>query len=285
MQIKYTAIAAVVLALGAGAAQAKIAQPATGNGELFLSLYDTRGTDAFSDDKTLVVDLGAILGTGGNAVGRVNNWLSDNTTAADPVFDMAKSTHGYSITALDPKVVAFLQNGSFDNMLWSVVAGDSAGRDRVLTTVNGSASAQNAAAFRNASTVIAQFSTNTNQGPEGDNIAESTNASSLFVGDGAANFSSFGTKFSTWSSFSNAAKPGESMAFNAYWENAAVGAVGPKSSQFGADFPYAGWKLHTDAKDFGALVYSVPEPETYAMMGVGLLAIAAIARRRRAARA
>ena len=189
MQIKYTAIAAVVLALGAGAAQAKIAQPSTGNGELFLSLYDTRGTDAFSDDKTLVVDLGAILGTGGNAAGRVNNWLSNNTTAADPVFDMAKSTHGYSITVLDPKVVAFLQNGSFDNMLWSVVAGDSAGRDRVLTTVNGSASAQNAAAFRNASTVIAQFSTNTNQGPEGDNIAESTNASSLFIGDGAANLS------------------------------------------------------------------------------------------------
>ena len=288
MQIKYTAIAAVVLALGAGAAQAKIAQPSTGNGELFLSLYDNRGTDAFDDDKTLVVDLGGMTGSGGTAAGRVNNWLSDNTTAADPVFSANKNTNGFSITVLDPKVVAFLGAGSFANMVWSVVGGDSAGRDRVLTTVNTATGAtqQSLSAFRNVNTVIAQFSTNTNQGPEGDNTpgvaGEAINASSLFVGGDAASFKNFGPKFNSFIDFNNTAAVGEYLSFAAYWENSTTGAGNAKSFIYGSpNFRYAGWTLKTDGK----LVYSVPEPETYAMMGVGLLAIGAIARRRRATRA
>ena len=287
MQIKYTAIAAVVLALGAGAAQAKIALPATGNGELFFSLYDTRGTDAFDDDKTLVIDLGGATGSGGSAAGRLNNWISDNTTSADPVLAAGKQANGYTITVLDPKVVAFLGSGSFADMQWSIFGGDSLVRDRILTTVNansGGASQQFVTALRNANGAIAGYAGNTNQGPEGDNTLESINASSLFVGDGGASFRSIGSRLGNqFLTFGNTAAVGESMAFYAYWENAAVGTGIAKSARFGdaTQYPNAGWKLYTD----GRLVYSVPEPETYAMMGVGLLAIGAIARRRRATRA
>lgn len=289
MQIKYTAIAAVVLALGAGAAQAKIALPATGNGELFLSLYDTRGTDPFDDDKTLVVDLGGATGSGGSAAGRLNNWISDNTTSVDPVLAAGKQTNGYTITVLDPKVVAFLSSGLFADMQWSLFGGDSLVRDRILTTVNansGGASQQFVTALRNANGAIAGYASNTNQGPEGDNTlnGEAINNTSLFVGDGAASFRAIGSRLGNqFVDFGNTAAVGESMAFYAYWENAATGAGNAKSARFGdaTQFPNAGWKLYTD----GRLVYSVPEPETYAMMGAGLLAIGAIARRRRAASA
>lgn len=289
MQIKYTAIAAVVLALGAGAAQAKIALPATGNGELFFSLYDTHGTDAFDDDKTLVIDLGGATGTGGSAAGRLNNWISDNTTAADPVLAAGKQANGYAITVLDPKVVAFLGSGSFADMTWSLFGGDSLVRDRILTTVNanaGGASQQFVSALRNANGALAGYASNTNQGPEGDNTlnGEAINNTSLFVGDGGASFRSIGSRLGNqFVNFGNTAGVGESMAFYAYWENAATGAGNAKSARFGdaTQFPNAGWKLYGD----GRLVYSVPEPETYAMMGVGLLAIGAIARRRRAASA
>lgn len=283
MQVKYTAIAAVVLALAAGAAQARIAAPSTGNGELQFNLYDTRGTDAFDDDKTLVIDMGGALDINGNAVGRLNNWLSDNTTAADPIFSADKSTGGYSITILDPQVVAFFADGSFANMVWSITGGDSSGRDRLLTTVNGGATQQFVTALRGANTAIGAFVSGSNQAAGGDNTLESINATSVHTGSGGSAFPSFGSRFNgSFVGFNNTARVGEGMSFAAYWENSATGAGNAKSAIFGgAAYPYAGWTLYED----GRLVYSVPEPETYAMMGVGLLALGAIARRRRAARA
>jgi hypothetical protein len=283
MQVKYTAIAAVVLALAAGAAQAKIAGPGTGNGELQFNLYDNRGTAETDDDKTLVIDLGGVTDINGNAVGRVNNWLSDNTTAADPVLSADKSTGGYSITVVSQDVVDFFAAGSFADMVWSITGGDSLVRDRLLTTVNGAASQQFVSALRNANGAINNFVNGSNAAAGGDNTLESINATSLHVGAGNSAFPSFGTRFNgAFGSFNNTAKVGEGMSFAAYWENSATGAGNAKSAIFGgAAYPYAGWTLYED----GRLVYSVPEPETYAMMGVGLLALGAIARRRRAARA
>lgn len=271
-------LAAMALAAVAGPANATIADSPTGNGELFFTVWDTNGTaEDFTDDRSYTRDLGVFM----------NDWAS---SALTPVISATKEVDGYTETySSDSLLTGFLSApGTIaTNIFWNVAAVDSSGRDRVLLTAKDATPLPNNINFRNwAQSGGDAFLAAVNALP-GHAGGIAVNGSSIATpadGNALASGAIWGDDFGGRSVFNVAGNIGEKLNFYMLAENGTgnLGTVSSHQYANAADRTYlATWELANN----GTLTYqvaAVPEAETWAMFGAGLLMVGAIARRRMA---
>jgi hypothetical protein len=284
MKLKQKLIAAAVALVAASGAHAAVTQSATGNGELFFTIYDVGAniSDA-ADDRAYVRDLGT-LANGAILGGTLNAWASTTTTAPLPALPVDKQGFGtiFSVAA-DANLQSFLAGTSdLSRLQWNIAATDSSGTDRFLTTATGISSAQtpNYSQFRPFSGATDIYLAAVNPALTGD--------SALYAGAGSA-INLWGNNVGGKSAFNTAAGIGGSLDFFVLSERATTGTTTLADvRQFMADATTSmQWTLGNDGTlTYGALasVPAIPEPSEYALMLAGLGMLGFMARRRMANR-
>jgi hypothetical protein len=305
LKLKYLT-AATLLAI-AGSAQAELAQLTSGDGELFLNIWDQQGSKSYIFDLTpIATPLGGQIGDLkistflpgdlDNAQGLPSGVTAGElVTGATGVIGGASNVEqqGVSLSwTLDTSTQewnAFVNSGpNFSSLLWNVVAGDSTGSsttkhaDRYLTTVAPGTTALNPSS--------SQFSALSNV----DALAQQLNLDNPGIVD-PANFDTddlpadgdyFGDAFgATWLGalpVSSMGLLGTSLDFY-YMTGRSVAAI---TEQFENG---AKWSFDI-ANGVGSLTYTtnpagpvVPVPAAVWLLGSGLIGLMGVARRRNAA--
>ena len=289
-KIKSLAVA-VALAVAAGSAHADIATGATGNGELFLSVWDKVGQQSYIRD----------LGISVNAFGTLN---APTQTAAAPgsfvnyVDGVGGFTQSWATDATWGTFTAGKTAADISNFVYDVYAMDSAGSSafqqvRYLTTTNADLTAwatTSGTQFQNGQvTSMALVNNYLDQANLDDTqtvgvgAANNTaNGSGIFTGGIA--YMGNGAKLETWganTNFLTTATVGSAVDFYYITRSSSTNTQEARAYQYGNTAGDATFLLAND----GTLTYqvaAVPEAETWAMFGAGLLMVGAIARRRMA---
>jgi len=281
--MKKVLTAMMLAVVAAQSAHAAIATPGSGNGELIFVIHNPTLQVSFTKD--LGIGLETFLANG-----------------SDPSYSQA-----YNIAA-DANWSAYTDAaGGLAGSFWAVMAFDSTGPStpngqRLLTTARSEAAGFEATAVRMRGTLNQRFTlmvANGNVNAFFDNV--NLTGSHGVVGQ-ALNFADNGSSvnritderprayfgqstglqpgFNGNASFSSTSAVGEKALF-AYMTRSSTGngaTAFATVTPFGnADVPYATWEF-----DGQTLAYAVPEPSTYAMLGLGLAGVLAYARRRRA---
>lgn len=268
-KLKLTALSgALALAGLAGGAQAAIDRVDTGNGELFFSVWDSTRLTSYTRD----------LGLN----------LTDVTLAG--VATKQGLIYSFSADALLTTFLndTLLASGNLDNLVWNLAAGDSVGtgvnaKRLIVTSSNTEAQIE-----RNSTSVlttaignqnIIQSALNDIPGHttlvDGSSIA--TLGGDLDDDQAYADQGTWGTDVGNLSGFVSTKLVGESNTFWFIGSNAtASGKV--IATQFMGELGPAVWTFASD----GALTFAapVPEAETWALLGLGLLGVGALTRRR-----
>lgn len=255
MKLKFIAAA---LAIGLSAqANADVALPSTGNGSLFLSIWDTNGSYTLDLSKTINAFDADVA-----AAGNLNlSWAFD-------------STYQSFIAGV----------ADLSALKYNIVAADSQGQNRILTTYNGSlpvpgvGNKQNDEMRTAAGIKTSDFLNAVNPlmaNVPGSSIAVDS-TSPAFAGKAA-----WGQNFGGLMGFSNAGTFANDSYANGTGfmriEALATGIALPNHINY-AD---GGYNVKTWIDANGFHIAAVPEPEAYAMFLAGLGMVGAIARRRR----
>jgi hypothetical protein len=256
--LKLKLLAVAVSLSAAGSAYAKIADGSTGNGELFLNVYDPVAQVSF------VKDLGTFE----------NDFLANSIAANTP------GTHLFADLGADANWTSFLSKTSAANLAYNVIALDSTPTgQRYLSTSNDTLDTiqvtrnSNLKQFVSTDQYInAVNAIGTNPGPV------SVNGSGTEVSSGPADFAYYGAFARSWggnAKFDSMANVGEKLNFWQLGLNGTMNLAKIDATQ------YAGqWNLTQG----GAVTYTVaavPEPDAWVMLLAGALAVGAIVRRRR----
>lgn len=278
MQQKLIIAALLGLAVAAPA-QAKIDNGLTspGNGELFLSIWDTNGTADLADDRSYTRDLGI----------NVNSFAS---ALATPVEAAPQPSYAFSADALLTSWMAAANNLS--NLRWNVAGFDGFGNNRAALTVSASfvGSNQTYTQFRNWDQGSAAYLAAVN--PLGDNTDVAIHASSTATsadGNAFAGGVAWGNNVGGRADFANDGGIGDSLAFWMFYETVSSGSTTTKvkQMQMGENTPSLdrAWTLAANGEltYAAAPVAAVPEADTYAFMALGMGLVGLLARRRKAA--
>ncbi|MFH1657878.1 MAG: PEP-CTERM sorting domain-containing protein [Pseudomonadota bacterium] len=247
---------AVTLAVAAAGANAAIDDGASGNGELFFNVWDINGS--YTLDLNVSID----------------------------AFEAALAAPGAynQLWAADTKLVSFLSAADQSSLQWNVVAGDSDGEKRLLTTFStlGSSNIRNNAGT-NAVGALGQFATAVNgELATGADSLAVTNLSPAYAGQGA-----FGNNLNGYLNFSNAG----TLAVNSY--DNGLSFLG--ATMANASTTRSVYNVYVDGADnvkvwldgsglhMASAVAAVPEPSEYAMLLAGLGMIGFMARRNKRA--
>lgn len=265
--MKLKLIAAAALFAVAGQASASIANGASGNGELFLSVYDSVAQVSYARD------LGITM----------NDFMA------------AGSTAGYSMNfAAD----TLLQSAfaSLNGLKWNVVAADSTGGtavggQRYLSTTNATLAtvknAKNSNLTTGMSSVDNYINASNARGTQGGTSSSTAiNGSNTAVA--AEGFAYFQNGFANWISnttFDSTALVGGSLGFVSMQASSTNGLSKISATQFGSVDGVATWTLASN----GDLSYSVPAPVSAVpvpaalwLLGSGLIGMVGVARRKSA---
>lgn len=290
-KIKSLAVA-VTLAVAAGSAHAKIATGATGNGELFLSVWDRVGVQSYVRDLGIRVNDFGTLNAPTQTLAAPGSFVSFVDSAAG--FSQSWATDATWATFTAGKTAAEIADFRYD-----VYGLDTNGTSvtqglRYLTTTNADLSWATTPLNNQFNSQVTAFSLvngyldkinadDTQSVGQGD---DSTNGSGIFTSGQA--YMGAGNKLTNWAgkaTFDTSATVGTALDF--YYITRGSTAANGSTSNVGEAVNYqygnaAGNATFLLAND-GTLTYqvaAVPEAETWAMFGAGLLMLGAIARRR-----
>jgi len=259
MKLKFIAAAALIAASAAGSANAAIDSGGAGNGELFLTIWDS--ANSYTRDLNITLD--------------AFTTALAAPTAFSSVFDLST----------DSKFASFMTGVDTATLQWNVTGNDNSGARRVVETyaqtVTLPAVTKTADVIRTMSTGIASFATAVNTG-----IAAQGGDSAVFAAGvtGYANNSTgvrFGNNNGGLLGFVNTG----SAAANSYATGLNLmridGAASGVASTLYTPYADSGNAVRAYLTTSGLTIAAVPEPETYAMLLAGLGLMGAIARRRR----
>jgi hypothetical protein len=245
--------AALVLAASAASASAAIENGANGNGELFFSAWD--GQSSYNYDLNVSIDA---FETNKNASGLLNlSYGSDFTSSFS----------------------SWLSTANTAGLQWSILATDTVGARRILSTVATTLPATNSSAttLRTTATAVQTYVTAVNGVLVGNSAVTTNTAASSYAGKVGSkvynqfNFETAGTLAA--SSFDSG------LTFQKTTVASAGGAAGVNAAYMDDGAAVRAWIGSDKTLHIGA-VAAVPEPSEYALMLAGLGMIAAIARRR-----
>jgi hypothetical protein len=259
--MKIKALVGALALISAGNVFAATSPSTTGNGELFLSVYDPVAKISY------MRDLGIAL----------NDFLPSSALA-----------NTNNVWTADANWLAFVNQVDMNLLQWDVKATDSIGSGlgghRYLSTSTAPLSIvddlTNAKAvqlkqvddFINANNNLLGSPANVDYAAETSTIAGET--------DGLAYGGLVGDKWKGQSNFSSVTSVGNSMSFFYITPSSTSGLAKASVTQYTpASNGAATWTLGAD----GSLAYAVPEADTYAMFGIGSLVVAGMLRRRKKA--
>lgn len=268
-KLKLTALAgAVALAGLAGGAQAAIDQTDTGDGELFFSVWDASRNTSYTRDLGLQLTDLSLAGVAGQQ-GTIYSFSADallTTFLAD------------TMTA----------NGNLDRLIWNIGAGDSVGTglglNRGLYTGNFTEAAieiNSSNVFGNALGGMNIQISQMNLVGTHPTLADGSNIATL-GGDpnddqAYAGQATWGVNAGGLSGVNTTGHVGDALNF---WfvSNGSSAFAKVSAQQFMGALGAAMWTFESD----GTLTFAtpVPEAETWALLGLGLLGAGAVARRR-----
>lgn len=279
-KFKLSALAgAVAVALGTGQASAAIipSDTTSGNSEMVLSVWDTARNTGYT------LDLGFFQNTLTPAGVSSQTGIISNSGSLLMSF------------APDALLTSFLAdssaNGSLSSVLWNVVGGDGTGLQannrKILTTAQSTVTeAQierlSSNQMGNMLSTFNSYVSQVNSGTTGTHQTQANGSNIEVLGDGLGNDQAYaggglwGTAFGGNGNFTNAG--GLDQGLNFWWlSNGANSSAKISATQFlGASAPGI-WTLAGN----GTLTFAaVPEAETWALLGLGLIGVGALARRR-----
>ncbi|MFZ5493662.1 MAG: PEP-CTERM sorting domain-containing protein [Pseudomonadota bacterium] len=277
MKLKLTALAgAAALALTSGYASALVIPMSSGNSEMWFSVWDPVNLTSYTRD-----------------LGFFQNTLTTASVAGQT--GVIQNTNGLSMQfGPDALLTQFLADSAanLDKLRWNVAGGDgtglAAGNRRIIVTaqenvtktqIQNLASQQMSNMISAADTYVNAVNSNT----LGTHQTQDNGSHIEVMGDGLGNDNSYaggglwGPAFGGNGNFQNAGFLGDSLNF--WWLSNGSSAIAKiTATQFlGLGGNVATWTLAND----GTLTFAaVPEAETWALLGLGLLGVGALTRRR-----
>lgn len=278
MKTKLTALAgALALAGFTGGAHAAIAPGVDGNGELYLTVWDSIGQTSYTRD----------LGV------RINDFLEDEALGSTGLVTAAGYTQTWGNDAVWATWTSGMTAAQLANLVWDVTASDYAGTTaahqlRYLSTSVNDVEGSNT--FKPSNQKVSQFS-NVGQNytpavnnltPAPGNVDYDAEVSSIATSaDGFAYFNT-NNRGSDWGSatspFTTTGAIGSAMNFFYITRSSTLDLNKALVLAYDNAYGRATFSLGNN----GDLVYlaPVPEAETWALLGLGLIGVGALARRR-----
>lgn len=259
--MKLKLIAAAAMFAVAGQASASIANGASGNGELFLSVYDTSTLTSYTRD--LGITMNDFIANGNT---------TNQSFAADALltstFNLGSSSVKWNVAALD-------------------TIGSGAGGQRYLSTSN--TSLTTIKTTTNSAMTGGMFFVDNYVNAVNGSIDTNTAVNSSYVNTSANGAAYFDTGFKKdWlgnAKFDSTALVGQSLGFFYMTPSSTSGLGKISATQFAGTAGNAAWNLASN----GNLNYSVaapaavPVPAALWLLGSGLIGMVGVARRRKAA--
>ncbi|MEQ6341183.1 MAG: hypothetical protein M3A44_05880 [Gammaproteobacteria bacterium] len=272
MSMKLKVLAAAVALAAAGQAAAAIQDGTNGNGELFLSVWDSVGQQSYIRGlDTLMNDFGTV-----NAPAAASFTANVDATPGFTKSWVADSTWSTFVAGKSAADIA--------NFKWDVAALDSVGtsgahQQRYLTTTNEDLTAwpttagvqQNNANISNMSIVNTALQT--------ANLTLGASKSGIFTSGNAYYAGLKNEAMSGKASFNTNSNVGTALEFYYLTRSSSTASAEALQFKYGSADSKAQFMLGADG-NLNYTVAAVPEAETWAMFAMGLLAVGAVARRR-----
>ena len=274
LQLKLIAAAVAIAAAGQAGAVTGTGDFTSGNGDLIFTAWDNVANVSYTRD------LGVTM----------SNFLTGTTGATPAAFAHSNSgvdAAGYSaLFAADANMASFLGQVTAANVQWSVIAGDSAivrggsayGGYRYLTTTTADKSGIASQANSKLTSFTAANVYVTAAVPAGGSTIANSASGAAYADNVALN--GMGNNWGNNFVAANTAGVGQSQNFFFLTPSDSVNTDKAFIDQYSNQYGNSTWTLSSTGNlTYAAATAPVPEADTWAMFGVGLLAIGAAVRR------
>lgn len=271
MSMKLKVLAVAVALAAAGQAGAAIQDGTNGNGELFLSVWDSVGQQSY------IRGLDTLM----NDFGTVNAPAVAGFTAK---VDTAGFSKSWTADSTWSTFVAGKSAADIANFKWDVAALDSVGTSaahqvRYLTTTNEDLTAWPTTAGVQQNNASVTYFSGVNAALQTANLTLGASKSGIFTSGNAYYDGLKKENMSGKASFNTDANVGTALDLYYLTRSSSTASAEALQFKYGSADSKAQFMLGTDG-NLNYQVAAVPEAETWAMFAMGLLTVGAVARRR-----